>query len=269
MNFISILLIIGLCILALWLFNKFFKVPKTPALNFINGGVKTFKSGFTLYLARVEYKRQHIRWRFRKFFQQLFHKMIDEEPLFYSNIPVGWKYVKLTKNLLLRKERFAFKSVVFVDEMALLADKDMYKILDADNLNDLKEFFKLFGHETHGGSFFSNSQALGDVTVEFRRNIAQYFYIHDLVKWIPFFFMVNVREERYSEDGSAIMNMYAQDIEESMKKVLIPKSICKRYDQYCYSILTDDLPVQKTIVDGRKLKNFKTNEILSFKRRKK
>ncbi len=240
-----------------------FKAPKCSALTFVNGGVKTGKTAFALYLAYTNYKRSHRSWRIQCFFRKIFKRELPEEPLFYSNIPVAFPYVPLTRELLLRKQRFNYGSTVFVSEFSLLADKNLFKYLSADELKEISLFFKLFGHETKGGKFFSDSQALGDICIEFRRNIAQYFYVHHLEKRIPFVLFFNVREERYCEDNS-VLSTYNEDVEDSLKRVLCSKRLWRLYDQYCYSILTDSLPSATIITDGSQLADLKARYIVTF-----
>lgn len=187
----------------------------------------------------------------RNFFAKIFGKPLEEEPLFYSTIPVSFPHVRLTLDLIMRKTRFAYKSVVWVDEATLLADSQLYKDV---NLNaQLLEFCKLFGHETKGGCLFFTSHCLTELHMAMRRASSEYFYVHSMVKWLPFFLIATIREERYSEDGTSV-NVYNDDIEESLKKVIISKRVWKMFDCYCYSILTDHLPVDNNVVVPDSLK---------------
>lgn len=263
MKNLFLLLILGVVTFFVWRFLARFKSPKCAALTFVNGGVKTGKTAFALHLAYSNYKRSHRAWKVQCFFAKLFRKDKPEEPFFYSNIPVAFPYVPLTKAHLLRQVRFNYGSTVFVSEFSLLADKNLFKFLSPDELKSVSLFFKLFGHETKGGKFFSDSQALGDICIEFRRNIAQYFYVHHLEKHVPFLLFFKVREERYSEDNS-VMSMYDEDTEESLKTVMTSKRLWKLYDQYCYSVLTDNLPVDNSVVDGATLPDLKARYIVSF-----
>ena len=93
-----------------------------------------------------------------------------------------------------------------------------------------------------------------------RRASSEYFYVHSLVKWIPFFLIATVREERYSEDGSSV-NVYNEDIEDCLKRVIISKRVWKWFDCYCYSIMTDDLPVENNVIEVQSLK---ADKVVSF-----
>lgn len=261
-DFILLLIPILVCF-GFWWFLRRFKSPKCASLTFVNGGVKVGKTAFALQLAYSNYKLDHRAWKISCFFRKIFKKDLPEEPLFYSNIPVAFPYVPLTREHLLRKVRFNYRSTVFVSEFSLLADKNLFKILSQEDLKAVSLFFKLFGHETKGGKFFSDSQALGDICIEFRRNIAQYFYVHHLEKHVPFLLFFKVREERYSEDNS-VMSMYSEDTEDTLKTVWARKRLFKLYDQYCYSVLTDSLPVKNDLVNGATLPDLKARYIVSF-----
>ena len=58
-------------------------------------------------------------------------------------------YVPLTDDLLLRKKRFVYGSVIYVQEASLVADSQL--IRDMDINERLMLFNKLIGHETKGG----------------------------------------------------------------------------------------------------------------------
>ena len=48
-----------------------------------------------------------------------------------------------------------------------------------------------------------------------------------------------------------------------MKKVIIPKSVWKKFDSYCFSCLTDNLPVSANVVTDTD--DLKAREIVSFR----
>lgn len=252
-------ILIGLGIFVWFYVRKHFKVPKFGSLCVTTGGLKTGKSTFSLHLAYKTYKRNLRSVKIRNFFHKLFKQPLEELPLFYSTIPVGFPHVRLTLDLIMRKTRFAYKSVVWIDEATLLADSQLYK--DQEMNAQLLEFCKLFGHETKGGCLFFTSHCLTELHIAMRRASSEYFYVHSLFKWLPFFMVATVREERYSEDGTSV-NVYENDVEEHLKRVIVPKSIWKKFDCYCYSVLTDHLPIEKTIVDEKK--NLKADYVVSF-----
>lgn len=252
---IIFILIVGL--LYFFVFRHF-KVPKIGSMVCVTGGVKSGKSTFSFHLAYSTYKKNLRSVKIRNFFAKVFSKPTEELPLFYTTIPVSVPHTLLTKDLLERNKRFAYKSVIWVDEASILADSMTYKDLD---LNDkLLLFNKLIAHETRGGTIVYNTQSISDLHYSVKRCLAETFYVHETYKWLPFFLVCTVREERYSEDGIAV-NTYAEDVEQSLKRVLIPKSVWKKFDCYCYSSMTDKLPIECT---ENKATSLKANKIVSF-----
>lgn len=262
---ISLYILLALLALGAFIFykiSKHFKVPKIACVSLTTGGVKSGKSTFSVYLAISTYKRIHRRWKVRKLFQTLFNKPIDEEPLLYSNIPLSVPYVPITLELLQRKIRPRYGSVAYVNEASLLCDQMLFK---DDELNErLTLFNKLFGHETCGGYLVYDTQCIGDVHYAVKRSLSNYFYVHHLEKRIPFFLVAKVREERYSDDKGTITNTYSEDVEENLKTVIIPKSVWKKFDAYCFSVLTDSLPVSDSVIKGTT--DLKAHDIVSFRK---
>lgn len=244
------ILLIILFIIFLVVYLRVRKVPKCGSLVLINGGVKTGKSSFCLYLAYRKYRKNLFVWRIKLVFIHLlkflrikkYREMpLPERPLFYSNIPLKFPYVPLTNDMLTRKVRFAYKSVIFCDEASLIADSMSF----GNPLTDeqLLLFVKLIGHETHGGSLFINTQSIADLHHAFKKCVDTYYYIHHINKFVPFFVLLWVREAKFSYDGSSI-NTYNEDVEESLKLVFMPKKIWKKFSQYAFSTFTDDLPYE-------------------------
>lgn len=261
-DFLKILLIIGLIFLYFYIKRKF-KFPVVGSMCLVSGGVKTGKTTFSVGLAISEHKRVVRRVKFKNFFRKIFFKCaVQELPLLYSNIPLKVPYVPLTEDLILRNERFVYGSVIYVSEASLMADSSMCKDMV---LNDrLLLFNKLIGHETKGGLLIYDTQSIADLHYSIKRCLSEYFYIHHLTKWIPFFLIAHVIENRYSEDGSVVA-VDTEDVELKTRKVIIKKSTWKKFDCYCYSCLTDHLPVAKNVT---KAKNLKADTIISFKKRR-
>ena len=238
---------------------KQFKFPKIGSLTLISGGVKTGKSTFSVALAIREYKARLRKTKFKNFFRKLFKKSTLELPCLYSNVPLALPYV-----LLLRKKRFVYGSVVYCQEASLVADSQLIKDMNVNNL--LLLFNKLFGHSTKGGCLIYDTQTISDLHYSIKRSLSEYFYIHHLVKWIPGFLVAYVIENRYSEDGSIVLDG-SKDVEDTLKRVIIPKKTWKYFDCYCYSVLTDNLPVEKTIVDNNiQTQDLKARKILTFRK---
>lgn len=267
MDFFKILIYFILICVALFFIHKFtsrFKFPKIGSLTLVTGGVKTGKSTFSVGLAIKDHKRQVRKVKLANFFRKLFRKKLFELPLLYSNVPLNCNYVPLTTDLLERKKRFVYRSTIYIQEASLVADSMLYK--DTELNERLLEFHKLIGHETLGGALIYDTQAICDCHMSIKRCVSNYFYIHHLVKWIPFFLIAYVQECRYSEDGT-IIQAQNQDTEVTLKRVIMLKSTWKKFDSYCYSVLTDDLPVEKSITKGADLKDLKARKIISFKKK--
>lgn len=266
-------LLIFILICVAWFFvHKFlskFKFPKVGAIAVIVGGVKSGKSAVSVGLAISNYKRALRQWRFSCFlckFLNLFRKEkleFPEKPLLYSSIPLkGIEYVPLTRAHLMREVRFNYKSVVLIDEASLVADSQLIK--DKEINTQLLLFFKLFGHETHGGKCVVNTHCITDLHYALKRTTSQYFYLHHLSKYIPFLTLAYMREERFSEDGANV-NAYTDDVEESMKRVLMRSSVFKRYDPFCFSSLTDVKPTLNPTIYRAKGDSLKADYIVSFR----
>lgn len=262
--------------IAIFIINKFlsrFKFPKVGAIAVFVGGVKSGKSATSVACALSNYRRARRNWKigciFIKFIN-LFRKKSNkkdfpEEPLFYSSIPIrSVPYVPLTREHLLRQKRFHFKSVVLIDEASLVADSQLIK--DKEINTELLLFFKLFGHETHGGKCIVNTHCITDLHYALKRTTSQYFYVNHVSRYIPFITLSYMREERYSEDGATV-NAYTDDVEQSLKRCLMRSSVFKKYDTFCFSYLTDDLQTEteKDIkLLGRK-ESLKAIEVVSFR----
>lgn len=255
-------------LMAVICFIKLFKVPKIGCLAMVTGGVKCGKSMLSVHLAVKKYKSQVFRWKIRCFFIRLFKRKatFPERPLLYSNVKLaGVPYVLLTTDMILRKVRPAFGSVVYIQEASLLADSMYFRDMEANER--LLLFNKLYGHETHGGYLVYDTQSIQDNHYSVKRCMNSYFWIHHNVK-LPFFVILYVREFFYSEDNSTV-NTVESDVEEDLKRIIIPKKVWKMYDAYCYSAFTDDLPVLtgERYVTIRRFKkaNLKTRRIISLK----
>ena len=251
---------------ALFFVKKFlnkFKVPKLNSLVMVTGGVKCGKSTLSVHMAISTYKSNRRKIKFKNFFRKLFHKPLQDLPLLYSNVPLAINYVPLTRDMLLRRERFVYGSVVYIQEASLVADSQLIK--DKDLNNQLLLFFKLFGHESKGGTCILDTQCISDVHYSLKRSLSEYFYVHHLVKWIPFFLVAYVVEDRYSDDGT-IITTESKDTEENLKRVIIPKRAWKYFDCYSYSVLTDDLKINKKLVNNNlQTQDLKAYNIVSFR----
>lgn len=242
MTTLIILAAIAAVIAFIVIFFKLRKVPKCGSLTLITGGVKTGKSTLAVHLSLRMYKKARRKWKVYMILRKVLRFLpVREKPLFYSNVPIaGIDYVEVTNELLLRKKRFAYRSIIYIQEASLVADSQMVKNM---NINErLLLLNKLIGHETRGGAIIYDTQSIQDCHYTIKRSVSSYLWIHHNIK-IPFFVLVYVREMFYSEDGNGI-NVFNEDVEETLLRIIIPKSIWKRFDAYCYSKLTDHLEVE-------------------------
>lgn len=247
------LIVAVIAVIVCVVYSKYFKTLKKGNMVLVTGAVKSGKSTLSYYIARCTYRRNLRAVNVRNAFIKLFHLPVPylEKPLFYTTIPVGIPHVLLTKELLLREERFAYKSVIWIDEASLFADSQSFK--DKDVNDRLLMFNKLIAHETKGGTIVYNTQSVADLHYSIKRCISEIVYVYDTCTWLPFLLVSNVREERYSEDNIAV-NTYGEDIADTMKRVVVPKRVWREFDCYCYSNLTDDLPVNENVVNATTLK---------------
>lgn len=263
MIFIKILVWLFIVALVYWFVRKIinkFKVPKIGSMALFSGGVKCGKTTLAVATAMSEYRARCRKVKFKNFFRKIFRKPLLEMPLLYSNIPLSVPYVPVTEDLLLRKKRFAYNCVVYIGEASLVADSQMVADL---KLNErLLLFNKLIGHETKGGCLIYDTQCVSDCHYSIKRCLSEYIYVHHLVKWIPFFLIAYVQECRYSDDNSTI-TAQSEDVENTLRKVIFRKRVWKTFDCYCYSSLTDNLPVEKNEISATSLK---ATNIVSFRK---
>lgn len=211
------------------------------------GGVKAGKSTFAIASAIQQHKRRVRICRIKNWFRRLIKKQELELPLLYSNIPLNYPYVALTKDLIMRRQRFVYGSVIYCGEASLVSNSMNFK--DIEKNERILLFNKLIGHELRGGTILYDTQSVQDLHYGIKRSISQVFFVHHTRKmFILPFIMVYLREMVYSEDG-ALVNTVDSDIEDSLKCVVIWKSVWKKFDAYCYSSFTDNLSVDKKVID--------------------
>lgn len=266
----NIIIIVVIVAFLLFIYFKFFKIPKLKNVVFIDGGLGSGKSFYSVSLAIKLHKKALRKWNFQKYFFKflgLFSKKYKnkelEKPLLYSNIKLkNYEHVILTKDLLTRDVRFNYKSIVLIDEFSLFADQQLYKNQD---LNEkLQLFFKLFRHETHGGYMIVNSQSINDCHYSFKYIVNDYFYIHHRVK-LPFISILSIRENIYSADNGNVINAVNEDLEITLKKVIVFNKFYGKYDSYTYSIFTDNLEKDNRIVKFIKNDELKADSLISFR----
>lgn len=267
---INIIIIVVIVSFLLFIYFKFFKIPKLKNVIFIDGGLGCGKSFYSISLAIKLHKKALRKWYFQKYickFLGLFSKKYKnkeiEKPLLYSNIKLkNYDHVILTKELLIRDMRFNYKSVVLIDEFSLFADQQLYKNQD---LNEkLQLFFKLFRHESKGGYMVVNSQSINDCHYSFKYILNDYFYIHHRVK-LPFISLLAIRENLYSADNGNVINSSNEDVESTLKKVIVLNKYYNKYDTFTYSIFTDKLESDNRLVKFIKNDELKADKLISFR----
>lgn len=255
-----ILFIIAIILILLIYFSM--KHLKIGCVTFVTGGIKTGKSSLCVHLAIKQYKKNLLKVKIGNVFRRIFRKKQRELPLLYSNIPLNVPYVPVTQEILLRQQRLRYKSVTLLNEASLIANSMLIK--DKDVNNELSLFFKLYGHETHSGHIFIDSQCVADTHYSIKRVLNNYLNIIHAIK-LPFFVLLRVREMLYTDDGNAI-NTITSDIDDSTLWLLYPKSVWKRFDAHTFSASTDKLPIAKCVVKKhlKKYKDLKTYKLSSF-----
>ena len=261
MNSTFIILLI-LLIIGIVFYKKNFKQVNLGTINLVTGAPKTGKSTLSVALVLKTYDKLLMKYKVQCFFCKIFKKQVPEKPLLYSNIPIVHKegYVPLTKDILERKKRLAINSVIYIGEFSLVADSFSY--LDKE-LNEKTElFFKLIGHESHV-TCIVDTQSVKDCHYNLKRVLSSFVYIHHL-KVIPFFIIAYVREFAYLDtDNNSVVNNLSDDLDCTLKKILLPKSIWKKFDYRCYSILTDNLPLACDV--SYDYSTLKQSSIVSYK----
>lgn len=251
--FIFFGLLIALGIFLLWFFIFKVKHLKTPDVYMVDGGVKTGKSLITVMLAVKQYRRNVVKVAIFNFFRRIINKFRKmkkaplDRPMLYSNMPLyKVKYNKLTLDILLWNVRIPYKSVCIIDEATLLADsmlgmaRDKDKRAEFDKINEiLTLFLKTYGHQTHGGSCFYNSQNVIDLHFAFKRCTSTYLMVMKNRKY-PFFCLVDVRELVHDESGDT-KNVINRDVDDDNKPLFVSKRWYKYYDRYYLDVLTKNL----------------------------
>lgn len=257
-----ILIVVGLVVLVVFIMRKT-KRMRLPNVVIVTGAPKTGKSALSLSLAHKRYLGNVLKWHIGKPFYFLRYRTLKDyplKPMFYSNIPLGFKHNRITKDMLMLKVKVPKKSVFFIDEASLVADSMMFK--DEDMNLRLLMFFKLIGHTTYGGSVYMNSQCIGDVHYSIKRVIGSFLYIHHTTK-VPFISLCQVREMVYSDDNS-VGNNVTEDLDLSMRTCFFFNRIYKKYDCFCYSTITDKKLYKVNYEYTFDKKDLKAYDIVSF-----
>lgn len=247
-NWFYIVLFIILAIVLYVLYRRNFKILNVPSVCLITGGVKTGKSVLSVKLSQKDFKKRHFIWKIKRLFRSDL-----EEPLYYTNVFVTFGSYRrkrphkldrciryITLEHFLRKYRFNYGSVIYVQECSLLADNMDYN--DKLRNAEMSLFNKLIAHETRGGALYYDTQSPLDSHYSIKRVSSTYFFIHKKIN-LFFFLILYVREMINTENG---VNNFVDDVEVTTRKVLVPRWWFYRYNRYEYSYLTDDLDLNNT-----------------------
>ena len=224
-------------------------------VTLVTGGVKSGKSTFGVWKCKTE----HFKRLVSVYIYNFFHKKNKREiPYLYSNIPLHYKWYRvLTIELVLRQHRFAYGSVVYVNEASLLADSMAFK--DEKVNESLLLFNKLFGHETKGGFLLYDTQSLADCHFAIKRCISEYIHL-DGKKVGLFAIKLGYRRMKMLNASESIDVNVFDGKEEDRPQVRIPKRVWKIFDAFCFSLLTDGLHVSN---EKYKKGGLKTTDILT------
>lgn len=263
------IIIIIIAIVILFIVLKKSKKFTFDNVVMINGCIGGGKSLLSVKIAINSINKAHgIWWRRKYIWSKIFRNIKnEEEPLLYSNIPVKSKYyTPLDNDILLRKKRMHYKSVILIDESSLLATSLDYK--DKELSESLSLFLKLVRHSLKGtyknifGTYpnvIINTQSKNDNHYAFDRTLNQVLYITKSIT-IPFFKVIWCRDLLLID---SVINDFDDDIKESISTrwFLIPKKYFRKYNSYAYEFLTRD----KNIVNQvEEYKNVKINNIEKF-----
>ena len=217
----------------------------------VTGAPKTGKTFVSVALAVTTYRKNLRAYKIKKFINSAvytitFKKLLIwknlEEPMLYSNMPLAnVRYNKFTLDILLRKKRVPYKSVILLDEVSLIADSMLFK--DADINEQLTEFMKLIGHEVHSGTptLICNTQELADCHYSFRRCCGSYMYLYSKTSILGFSILNGVELVSSDSNQTGVNSVIVGDIQKNCYKMLFSNKWYKYYDCYYLSDLTDSL----------------------------
>ena len=155
---IILLIVLAILLIVILIYSR---CPYIGCLTLITGALKSGKTLMGLRCALRKYKSAVLRWKLSCLWMRIIHKPEPEEPLFYTNISVaGVRFVPVTLDILYRRVRVSRKSVMFLSETSLIADSMTVK--DALLNEEINVFFKLYGHESHGGKCIIETQNVLD-----------------------------------------------------------------------------------------------------------
>lgn len=238
-----IIVIVIVAIIVLVYIRRHFKAIVLPNVFLVTGAVKSGKTLLSVHLAIKQYKKNLRSYYLKKIFLSPIGLFDADKlpPVLYSNIPLAkTKYNPLTMEIVRREVRIPDKSVVLIDESSLFADSMLFNDINVNN--QLQLFTKLFAHYSHGGTLIFDTQSIKDNHFSIKRCLGSYLYIYQRIK-LPFISILKVRE-MISIDDDAVQNNISEDLELTLRKVIIFNSTYRKYDCYALSSFTDFLPFE-------------------------
>lgn len=258
---IVLLIILGIIIVALiYAWIRPYTIKYDTTLH-ITGGLGTGKTKNAVEIARNLWHRVWIRWKIHDWYIGLINKHRkkvnpkkieynkthkkqkkikeiieqEEEPRLYSNIPILLKKrrkgniysTKLTKEMLLLKERINQHSVVVIDELPQLVNQFNWNIEEVKN--NLNEFITFFRHYV-GGYWISTSQAIDDVVKQIRTKLNQYYWLFDFHKFLFIFYKVRITNMMASDLVTNVSTNFIETNTRWKYGCFLPK----RYETRCY-----------------------------------
>lgn len=235
------LILLGAAIVFLIIWKKFIKpasVNYDSTICFC-GGLGSGKTLNSVKFAKRYFRRVHLRWRLSCWWRSLKNKFrdedeqlaFDEEPCFYSNIPVklGRKRFcyRLTREHMIFKWRLPEKSVVFIDELPKFCSQHEWDSYDVQTVLD--EWFTFFRHYVDG-LFVCNAQSLDEVVAPIRRKLNAYYYCADFSPVLGIFYRVSIMRCRVGDVNVSLTSAYWDENAKKHYGCLFPRS----YDSRCY-----------------------------------
>lgn len=268
--FIILLVIIVVLFILLKVIKNYAKISYNQVLG-IFGGVKSGKTLLAVKTALKQFKISQKYWqrkkrkvvyynvlitllnKFKK--KKLELKELPLTPQFYSNIPirVNKKYgmsLKVSKELLLLKEKIPNGSIMLLDEFGTIASQ--YGYTEEQIRTDISEFVRFYGHYTkQKGLLIVIDQSTDRILKEVRVSLGA---IYETSEFSKFGFIGKQKIIKYQ---NTIQTEYAVQKEQIKNKYYL--LLKKNYDPYCYSERINSLNYTKAVDSND---NLKENELL-------
>lgn len=287
---IVILIILGIILFAIiWAWLKPYTIKYDTTLA-ITGGLGSGKTLTASKIARTLWKKAHIRWRIKKWFDKKHNQIAkwhnenlhkkwlkktkegkkckgkeweirkyQEEPKCYTNFPLllnkrknMWA-LRLTKEMLMLQERINEGSIVLIDELPQLVNQFNWNIQDVQN--NVNEFITFYRHYI-GYHFIVTAQSIDDIVVQIRRKLNTYYWLYDFHKFLFIFYKVRICSLMTSDLITNVSTTFIEDNTKWKYGCLLPR----RYSSRCYKHRYDKV----TDKNEMKWKNFYTKNIIRF-----